>query len=158
MKKYLLLACGVLLFATSCLKNGGPAGSSSYTYAGNLTVKEMNTDKVTYSDERASVTVSIPNIIEPKFDIIFNDMKFDSAMPVKLDVEFNCLPFKTTMSEDETTINYTFDVKDVVPTVGGVPYDKYKADYIKGCIGRPVTIEFSMSSKDKIVQFSTATE
>ena len=155
MKKILILACGVLLFATSCFPGGGSPGSSSNAYSGYLTVKEISTDKVTYSDENAKVTVAIPNILEPKFDVVFNDMRFDSAMPVKLNIEFNGLPFKSTISEDETTLNYIFDAKDIVPTVGDVPYDKYKVDYIKGCIGRPVTIEFSISSKDKVVYFST---
>ena len=154
MKKYLILACGAMLFASSCLSGGGSAGSSSASYGGKLVVKEISTEEVTYSDDKASVTVWIPNMIEPKFDFVFNDMKFDNMMP-KLNVEFAGVPFNTTISEDETTINYTFLAKDVVPTIGGVPYEKYKVDSIKGCIGRPVIIEFWMSTKDKMVRFET---
>lgn len=157
MKKIFVLACGVVLFATSCLSGGGSPGNSSADYGGYLTVSEISTGETTYSDDNAKVSVVIPNILEPKFDIIFNDIKFATMMP-KLNIEFEGLPFVTTVSEDETTLNYVFNVKGVVPTIGGVPYDKYKVDSIKGCIGRPVTIEFWMSSKDNMVHFTTAKE
>ena len=156
MKKILILACGALLFATSCLDGGSSSGSSSADYTGNLIVKDTETNETTYSNSSSKVTVWIPNILEPKFDIVFNNMKFDDAMPVKLDVEFEGIPFTSTISEDETTINYVFVAKDIVPTVGGVPYEKYKVDSIKGSIGRPVTIDFWMSSKSKMVHFTTA--
>ena len=157
MKKILILACGALFFATSCLDSGGSAGTSSADYTGSLVVKDTNTDETTYSNSSSKVTVWIPNILEPKFDIVFNNMKFDDSMPVKLDIEFEGIPFTTTVSEDETTLNYVFVAKDIVPTVGGIPYEKYKVDSIKGCIGRPVTIDFWMSSKEKMVHFTTAT-
>lgn len=156
MKKILIFACGALLFATSCLEGGGSPGSSSADYFGSLAVKDTETNETTYSDGDAKVTVCIPNILEPKFDIVFNNVKFDNAMPVKLDIEFEDIPFTTTISEDETTLNYIFIAKDIVPTVGGIPYNKYKVDSIKGCIGRPVTIDFWMSSKEKSVHFTTA--
>ena len=157
MKKILILACGVLLFATSCLPGGASPGSSSTTYYGSVKVVDITTDEVTYSNNAASVTAWIPNITEAKFDFVFNDMKFDNAMPVKLDIEFAGIPFKSTVSEDETTINYIFEAKDIIPTVGGAPYEKYKVDVIKGCIGRNVEIEFEMRSKEKKVYFTTAT-
>lgn len=158
MKKILILACSALLFATSCLPGGGSPGSSSTDYSGYLTVSDIETEEVTYTDDEAKVTVVIPNILEPKFDIVFNNMKFDKAMPVKLDIKIEGVPFTTTVSEDETTLNYLFEAKEVIPTVGGIPYNNYKIDNIKGCIGRPVTIEFSMSSKGKKVRFSTIKE
>ena len=157
MKKIFVLACGVVLFATSCLSGGGSAGTSSADYSGHLTVSEIESGKTTHTDDKAVVTVRIPNIIEPKFDVIFNNIKFATMMP-KLNIEFEGLPFVTTVSEDETTLNYIFNVKGVVPTIGDVPYEKYKVDSIKGCIGRPVTIEFWMSSKDQMVHFTTAKE
>ena len=151
----MFLVCGALLFATSCLPGGGSPGTSSADYPGYLTVSDISTEEVSYSDDNAKITVAIPNMLEPKFDIIFNNMKFDDAMFVKLNVKFESLPFQTTISEDETTLNYLFVAKNVVPTVGGIPYEKYKVDSIKGCVGRPVTVEFWMSSKDKMVHFST---
>ena len=158
MKKVLILACSVLFFATSCLPGGGSPGSSSADYLGYLTVSDIESEEVTYSDDNTKVTVAIPNILKPKFDIVFNNMKFDSDMPVKLDIKFEGIPFTTTVSEDETTLNYVFVAKDIVPTVGGIPYNNYKVDSIKGCIGRPVTIEFWMSSKDKKAHFTTNKE
>ena len=158
MKKNLILACGALLFATSCLDNEISPGASSSEYNGSLVVKDIEKNEITYSDDESKVTVVIPNMLEPKFDIIFNDVKFDDAMPVKLDIEFDGIPFTTTISEDQTTLNYVFIAKDIVPTVGGVPYEKYIVDSIKGCIGRPVTIDFWMSSKEKSVHFTTATQ
>lgn len=151
----MFLVCGALLFATSCLPGGGSPGTSSADYPGYLTVSDISTEEVSYSDDNAKITVAIPNMLEPKFDIVFNNIKFDNAMPVKLNVKFESLPFQTTISEDETTLNYLFVAKNVVPTVGGIPYEKYKVDSIKGCVGRPVTVEFWMSSKDKMVHFST---
>ena len=151
----MFLVCGALLFATSCLPGGGSPGTSSADYPGYLTVSDISTEEVSYSDDNAKITVAIPNMLEPKFDIVFNNIKFDNAMPVKLNVKFESLPFQTTISEDETTLNYLFVAKNVVPTVGGIPYEKYKVDSIKGCVGRPVTVEFWMSSKDKKVHFST---
>ena len=151
----MFLVCGALLFATSCLPGGGSPGTSSADYPGYLIVSDISTEEVSYSDDNAKITVAIPNMLEPKFDIVFNNIKFDNAMPVKLNVKFESLPFQTTISEDETTLNYLFVAKNVVPTVGGIPYEKYKVDSIKGCVGRPVTVEFWMSSKDKKVHFST---
>ncbi|MBR6655075.1 MAG: hypothetical protein IKL20_00525 [Alistipes sp.] len=156
MKKFFVLACSALILTTSCLKNSGSPGSSEATYPGKVVVKNISTEEVTYSENDASITVQIPNMLEPKFDVIFNDIKFATMMP-KLNIEFEGLPFVATVSEDETTLNHIFNVKNVVPTIGGVPYDKYKVDSIKGCIGRPVTIDFWMSSKDQMVHFTTAT-
>ena len=113
MKKIFVLACGVVLFATSCLSGGGSAGTSSADYSGRLTVSEIESGKTTYTDDKAVVTVQIPNIIEPKVDVIFNNIKFATMMP-KLNIEFEGLPFVTTVSEDETTLNYIFNVKNVV--------------------------------------------
>jgi hypothetical protein len=138
------------------LPGGGSPGSSSTTYYGSVKVVDITTEEVTYSNNAASVTVWIPNITEAKFDFVFNDMKFDNAMPVKLNIELAGIPFKPTVSEDETTINYIFEAKDIIPTVGGAPYEKYKVDVIKGCIGRSVDIEFEMLSKEKKVYFTNS--
>ncbi len=158
MKKILILVCGALFFATSCLSGSGPQGTSSADYVGKLVVSDIESGDVTYTDDNAKVTVWIPNLLEPKFDIVFNDVKFANAMPVKLDIEFDGIPFTTTISEDQTTLNYVFSANDIIPNVGGVPYNNYKVDVIKGSIGRPVVIEFSMSSKGSKVHFTTATQ
>ena len=156
MKKILILACGALFFATSCLSGGGSAGSSSKTYEGVLTVSDIATGEVTYSNKNASVEVWIPNIIEPKIDFIFNSVKFDSAMPIALNIEIAGVPFTSTISEDETTINYVFKGENIIPMAGGTPYEKYKVGIIEGYVGRVVEIRFDVTSKDKRVHFTTA--
>ena len=155
MKKVLILACSVLLFATSCLNGGGSPGSSSATYYGELTVVDSDTNEVSYTDSKASVSIWIPNITEPKFDFIFNGIKFDDLMPVKLNIEVMDIPFTTAISEDQTTINYVFKASNIVPRAGGVEYEKYKIGKFEGCVGKEVEITFTMPSKNKIVYFKT---
>ena len=155
MKKVLILACSVLLFATSCLNVGGSPGNSSATYYGELTVVDSDTNEVSYTDSKASVSIWIPNITEPKFDFIFNGIKFDDLMPVKLNIEVMDIPFTTAISEDQTTINYVFKASNIVPRAGGVEYEKYKIGKFEGCVGKEVEITFTMPSKNKIVYFKT---
>ena len=153
MKKLMfLLSAVVMLFASSCLNGSGSAGTSSATYYGKLTVTDNATGEVSYTANEASVTVWIPNIIEPKFDFVFNGVKFDTMMP-KLNIEIAGIPFTTTISEDETSLNYIFKAENIVPTVGGIEYDKYKVALIEGCVGTVVDITFTIPSKDKTVHF-----
>lgn len=155
MKKILILMCGVLFFATSCLDNGGSTGSSSATFYGTIVVTDDATGEVAYSSDEASVDVVIPNIIEAKMDILFNGVKFADMMP-KVNMQLGGLPFVTTISEDGTSMNYVVDAKDVVPTIGGVPYEKYKADKVEGCVGATVDIRFTLESKGMSVHFTNA--
>lgn len=157
MKKFLFVICGVLLFATSCLSGGNSAGSSSSSYTGRLTVTDSDSGEVTYSDNQAQVTIWIPNIIEPKFDIVFNGIKFSPMMP-KLNIEIPGIPFTTSVSEDETTINYLFEGENIIPMVGSTAYEKYKIDRVWGCVGKTVEVNFTMASKDSKVHFTTSTE
>ncbi len=155
MKKLLILVCGVLFFATSCLSGGATPGSSSATYHGELTVVETDTNETSYFDNDASVSIWIPNITEPKFDFIFNGVRFDYLMPVKLNIEVTGIPFKMTISEDQTKMNYIFEASNIVPKAGGVEYEKYKIGEFKGCVGQQTEITFTMPSKNKIVYFKT---
>ena len=156
MKKYLILACSALFFATSCLMGGGSSGSSSSSYYGKLTVSDISTGEVSYSINDALVEVSIPDVIVPKFDFIFNNVKFDAAMPVQLCLEISNVPFVSTVSEDETMLNYIFKGENIVPTVGGKAYDKYKVSIIEGCVSTTVDITFVIPEKNKRVYFTTA--
>ena len=154
MKKVLILACGVLFFATSCLKGGETYGGSN-TCHGVVEVSDITTGEVTYSNDKASITVMIPNNQEPKFNIIFNNMKFtDSPLMPKLDIEVPGIPFTPTVSKDETTVNHIFDAYDIVPQVGGINYQKYKIDRIWGCIGKKIDVVFEMLSKQSRVHFT----
>jgi hypothetical protein len=156
MKKFLFLICGVLLFATSCLDSGNSGGSSSAVFVGKLVVSDVDTGEVSYSVDNASIEACIPNMFEAKFDFIFNKIKFDDAMPVKLNLAISGVPFSTTISEDKTTINYLFKGEDIVPTAGGLPYERFKVGVIEGCIGQVVEVRFTVPSKGKHVYFTNA--
>ena len=154
MKKFLIFACGLLL-TTSCLFGEASPGSSKADYTGKMEVIDITSGEVTYSDQNASVSIWIPNIVEPKFDFIFNNMKFAEAMPVKLDIKIAGVPFTSSISEDEVSINYLFEAENIIPTAGDIAYEKYKIGRIWGCISTSVTIEFTMPSENKRVVFTT---
>ena len=158
MKKFIFFVLTAVLFiATSCLNGENTGGSSSAEYYGQLTVTDTETGEISYFDEASQVIVTIPNSYEAKFDIVFKGVKFDKMMPA-LNVSVDGIPFTTTISEDEASINYVFTAENIVPTVGGISYNKYKIDKIEGCIGRNIDINFTMSSKDKAVNFTNRTE
>jgi hypothetical protein len=152
MKKMMfLMGCIAMIFATSCIKGPSSAGTSSTTYHGKIVVTDTASGEVTYTDNDASVTVAIPNIIEPKFDITFNGVKFAAAMPIKLNLEMKGIPFTTTVSEDQTSINYVFEKEDIIPT----SFDsQYIIDKVWGCIGRKIEISFIMESRSSQVTFT----
>ena len=158
MKKFIFFVLTAVLFiATSCLNGENTGGSSSAEYYGQLTVTDTETGEISYFDEASQVIVTIPNSYEAKFDIVFKGVKFDKMMPA-LNVSVDGIPFTTTISEDEASINYVFTAENIIPTVGGISYKKYKIDKIEGCIGRNIDINFTMSSKDKAVNFTNRTE
>ena len=158
MKKILILLCGTLLFATSCLSGGGSAGSAAAEYTGALTVIDATTSDLHYKEDKAKMVVEIPNMLEPKLDILFEGIKFSQLMP-KMNIEIAGIPFSTTISEDENSLNYIFEAKNIVPTAGSVEYEKFEVGYIKGYIGKTaVEVEFTIPSEDKKVLFSTKKE
>lgn len=159
MKKIIFVLCVALLSATSCLSGVSSPGTSTSTFTGRLTVSDIATGAVTLTDNQASVTICIPNIIDPKFDIIFNGVKFsNSPMEPKKNVEVLGIPFTTTVSEDESSINYVFEGENMIPMIGGVSYEKYTIDRIWGCVGRVVEVNFTMASKQSKVTFTTDTD
>ena len=158
MKKFIFFVLTAVLFiARSCLNGENTGGSSSAEYYGQLTVTDTETGEISYFDEASQVIVTIPNSYEAKFDIVFKGVKFDKMMPA-LNVSVDGVPFSNTISEDETSINYIFTAENIIPTVGGIAYNKYKIDKIEGCIGRNIDINFTMSSKGKAVNFTNRTE
>ena len=154
MKKVIFFVLTAVLFiATSCLGGENTGPSSSAEYYGELTVIDTETGEISYFDEESQVIVTIPNIYEAKFDIVFKGVKFDKMMPA-LNVSVDGVPFSNTISEDETSINYIFTAENIIPTVGGISYNKYKIDKIEGCIGKNIDINFTISSKGKSVNFT----
>lgn len=152
MKRFLvLMGVMVMLFTASCIKGPTSGGSSAWTYKGKLVVTDAESGEVTYTDNNASVTVAIPNIIEPKFDITFNGVKFAALMPIKLNLELKGIPFTTTVSEDKTTINYIFEKENIIPT----SFDsQYLINKVWGSVGNMVEISFIMESRNSKVTFT----
>ncbi|MBE6211993.1 MAG: hypothetical protein E7129_02500 [Rikenellaceae bacterium] len=147
MKKLMfLIGVVALMFTASCIKGPASGGSSAANYNGKIVVTDATSGEVTYTDNNASVTVAIPNIIEPKFDITFNGVKFAELMPIKLNLALKGIPFTTTVSEDETTINYIFDAKDIIPE--GFD-EQYLINRVWGSIGRRIEISFTMINEKR---------
>ena len=155
MKKILILVCGALLFATSCLPEGGSPGSSSRELNGTMVVKNVNLGEVTYTNENATITVTIPNILVAKTDITFNNVTFGGRMP-QMTITIPNIPFTETVSADGSTINAVFDSADIIPTSGGVEYEKFKIKRVWGCIGKPLSVSFELANPDYpyMVEFS----
>lgn len=156
MKKILILACGALLFATSCLSGGDSAGESSAKFVGTLTITDLETSKAEVV-ENAKVMVKIPNIIEAKMELTFYDMKFAAIMP-KTDIVVENIPYLVTQVPEEVGMNFNFDVTNVVPKAGGVSYEQFKMSRLWGDIGRVVKITFIVPSKQMEVFFTTETK
>ena len=141
-----LMGVVALMFTTSCVKGPAVGGKTSTDYVGKLVVTDITTGEVTYTDNEAKVTLAIPNVTEPKMDIVFNGVKFAELMPIKLNLAMLGIPFKTTVSEDETTINYIFDEKNVIPESFD---EQYLINRIWGSVGRRIEISFTMINEKR---------
>jgi hypothetical protein len=147
MKRFIfLMGVVALMFTTSCVKGPAVGGKTSTDYVGKLVVTDVTTGEVTYTDNEAKVTLAIPNVTEPKMDIVFNGVKFAELMPIKLNLAMLGIPFKTTVSEDETTINYIFDEKNVIPESFD---EQYLINRIWGSVGRRIEISFTMINEKR---------
>lgn len=147
MKRFMfLMGVVALMFTTSCVKGPAVGGKTSTDYVGKLVVTDVTTGEVTYTDNEAKVTLAIPNVTEPKMDIVFNGVKFAELMPIKLNLAMLGIPFKTTVSEDETTINYIFDEKNVIPESFD---EQYLINRIWGSVGRRIEISFTMINEKR---------
>lgn len=147
MKRFVfLMGVVALMFTTSCVKGPAVGGKTSTDYVGKLVVTDITTGEVTYTDNEAKVTLAIPNVTEPKMDIVFNGVKFAELMPIKLNLAMLGIPFKTTVSEDETTINYIFDEKNVIPESFD---EQYLINRIWGSVGRRIEISFTMINEKR---------
>ena len=135
-----------LVFTTSCIKGPSVGGKSSTEYTGKLVVTDLATDEVTYTDNEAKVTLAIPNVMEPKMDIVFNGVKFAELMPIKLNLAMLGIPFTTSVSEDGTSINYIFDEKNVIPESFD---EQYLINRIWGSVGSRIEISFTMINEKR---------
>ena len=142
MKKLMfLMGVVALLFTTSCIKGPVVGGKSSTEYVGKLVVADATTGEVTYTDNEAKLTLGIPNVMEPKMDIIFSGVKFAELMPIKLNLAMLGIPFTTTVSEDGASINYIFDKENIIPDSFD---EQYLINRLWGSVGRRIEISFTM--------------
>lgn len=142
MKKLMfLMGVVALLFTTSCIKGPVVGGKSSTEYVGKLVVADATTGEVTYTDNEAKLTLGIPNVMEPKMDIIFSGVKFAELMPIKLNLAMLGIPFTTTVSEDGASINYIFDKENIIPDSFD---EQYLINRLWGSVGKKIEISFTM--------------
>ena len=140
-KLMFLMGAVALLFTTSCIKGPVVGGKSSTEYVGKLVVADATTGEVTYTDNEAKLTLAIPNVMEPKMDIIFSGVKFAELMPIKLNLAMLGIPFTTTVSEDGASINYIFDKENIIPDSFD---EQYLINRLWGSVGRRIEISFTM--------------
>ena len=148
MKKFLILACSALFFATSCLSGDNNPGESSAKYVGTITTTDLSTGEKKVI-EGAVIRVTL--------NIVFYDMKFATMMP-KIDIEVENIPFLVTQVPEEASLNFNFDVKNVVPKSGGISYESFMMSRLWGDIGRVVKITFVVPSREMEVFFTTETK
>ena len=141
-----LMSIVALLFTTSCISGPVVGGKSSTEYTGKVVVADATTGEVTYTDNEAKLTLTIPNVVEPKMDIIFSGVKFAELMPIKLNLAMLGIPFKTTVSEDQTTINYIFDQENIIPE--GFD-EQYLINRVWGVVSRRIEISFTMINEKR---------
>ena len=139
-KLMFLMGVVALLFTTSCIKGPTVGGKSSTEYVGKLVVADATTGEVTYTDNEAKVTLSIPNVMEPKMDIIFSGVKFAELMPIKLNLAMLGIPFKVALSEDGTS-SYIFDKENIIPDSFD---EQYLINRLWGSVGSRIEISFTM--------------
>lgn len=156
MKKIIfLVSMVVVLLTTSCLKGPASGGTSASDFSGKLVVTNTESGNVTYTDNSAVVTITIPNILEPKLNLFFKEVKFAEAMPIKLNLELTGIPFTLTVSEDGLSRNYVFDATDIIPT----SFDSdNKIDRVWGSVGKTIDIRFIMAERESMVQFTVVPE
>ena len=140
-KLMFLMGVVALLFTTSCIKGPAVGGKSSTEYVGKLVVADATTGEVTYTDNEAKLTLGIPNVMEPKMDIIFSGVKFAELMPIKLILAMLGIPFTTTVSEDGASINYIFDKENIIPDSFD---EQYLINRLWGSVGSRIEISFTM--------------
>lgn len=140
-KLMFLMGVVALLFTTSCIKGPTVGGKSSTEYVGKLVVADATTGEVTYTDNEAKLTLGIPNVMEPKMDIIFSGVKFAELMPIKLNLAMLGIPFTTTVSEDGASINYIFDKENIIPDSFD---EQYLINRLWGSVGSRIEISFTM--------------
>ena len=159
MKKMIFLVSAlVLMFATSCLSVDAGSNSNSAKYKGTYTITNLASGaENTVTD--VIVEVTIPNSSKNLIDFTFNNLTFAPGGMPPQNITIADVPFTPTISEGGIVKNSIFEAYNIVPQIGGVPYNQYLVSEIKGSIGAPVTIYFicknTKTDIDYKVEFTT---
>lgn len=159
MKKMIFLVSAlVLMFATSCLSVDAGSNSNSAKYKGTYTITNLASGaENTVTD--VIVEVTIPNSSKNLIDFTFNNLTFAPGGMPPQNITIADVPFTPTISEGGIVKNSIFEAYNIVPQIGGVPYNQYLVSEIKGSIGVPVTIYFicknTKTDIDYKVEFTT---
>ena len=142
--KKLLLAALTLMVAVSCMKEGKNSSSWSNTYAGTLTTELSENREQVYREENVVAKLDCPDMFTKAFFFEFEGVRFVEAMP-KLAITLP-LTYELQKNENADLYDWVINQNDVVPTIGGVPYEAYKMSAVKGLVTNDSTkIEFWMN-------------
>ncbi len=134
MKKILLAALTVMV-AVSCMKTGHNSASWQRRCSGELTTEIADSHEQVYTAQNVSALLDWFDTSKKMFNFTFEDVQFIEGMQ-KQSVCLPNIPFEFKANEDENVDQYDWVInsKDVIPTVGGVPYEAYKMRSVKGLI------------------------
>lgn len=134
--KRLLILMLTIAAATSCLKDGKNEFSWSKDIIGTLTTKDVRTGQTVYSTETAQAVIEVPDGFTNAVNFHLDNVKFVENMPA-VSIVIPDLRF-TVYSDTEEKLypigSWVISQSNVIPTVGGVPYENYKMNSVNGVI------------------------
>lgn len=134
--KRLLILMLTIAAATSCLKEGRNEYSWSKDIIGTLTTKDVRTGQTAYSTETAQAVIEVPDGFTNAVNFHLDNVKFVENMPA-VSIVIPDLRF-TVYSDTEEELypigSWVISQSNVIPTVGGVPYENYKMNSVNGVI------------------------
>lgn len=134
--KRLLIIMLTIAAATSCLKEGRNEFSWSKDIIGTLTTKDVRTGQTVYSTETAQAVIEVPDGFTRSINFHLDNVKFVENMPavsiVIPDLRFTL--YNDTEEELYPIGSWVINQSNVIPTVGGVPYENYKMNTVTGVI------------------------
>lgn len=136
MKKLLILMLMVAA-ATSCLKESKNKFSWSKNIVGTMTTKDVRTGQTVYSTETAQAVIEVPDGFTRIINFHLDNVKFVESMPMTVSIVIPDLEFIVYSDTEEELYpigSWVIDATNVIPTVGGVPYENYKMSAVKGMI------------------------
>lgn len=147
MKKLLILMLAVVT-AASCMKDGRNEVSWSKSIIGTMTTRDVRTNQIVYSTETAQAVIEVPDAFERSVNFHLDNVKFVEMMPA-VSIVIPNLRFDV-YNDSEANLyplgSWVINETDVIPTVGGVPYENYKMNTVTGVISDDtVKLEFTLT-------------